>query len=46
MNDGKKSVAEKIVYDALALVSERSGKPPLEVLDGAVKSVTPVLEVR
>ena len=46
MNDGKKSVAEKIVYDALALVSERSGKPPLEVLEGAVKSVTPVLEVR
>ena len=46
MHDGKKSVAEKIVYDALALVSERSGKPPLEVLDGAVKSVTPVLEVR
>jgi small subunit ribosomal protein S7 len=46
MSDGKKSVAEKIVYDALALVSERSGKPPLEVLDGAVKSVTPVLEVR
>jgi len=43
---GKKSVAEKIVYDALALVSERSGKPPLEVLEGAVKSVTPVLEVR
>jgi small subunit ribosomal protein S7 len=46
MNDGKKSVAEKIVYDALALDSERSGKPPLEVLEGAVKSVTPVLEVR
>jgi small subunit ribosomal protein S7 len=46
MNVGKKSVAEKIVFDALALVSERSGKPPLEVLDGAVKSVTPVLEVR
>jgi small subunit ribosomal protein S7 len=46
MLDGKKSVAEKIVYDALALVSERSGKPPVEVLEQAVKSVTPVLEVR
>ena len=46
MSRGKKSTAEKIVYDALALVSERSGKPPLEVLEGAVKSVTPVLEVR
>jgi small subunit ribosomal protein S7 len=46
MLDGKKSVAEKLVYDALALVSERSGKPPVEVLEQAVKTVTPVLEVR
>ena len=46
MLDGKKSVAEKIVYDALAIVSERSGKPPVEVLEQAVKTVTPVLEVR
>jgi small subunit ribosomal protein S7 len=46
MLDGKKSIAEKIVYDALAIASERSGKPPLEVLEQAVKSVTPVLETR
>jgi small subunit ribosomal protein S7 len=46
MLDGKKSVAEKIVYDALALASEKTGKPQLEVLEQAVKSVTPVLEVR
>ena len=46
MLDGKKSTAEKIVYDALAIVSEKTGKPALEVLEGAVKSVTPVLEVR
>jgi small subunit ribosomal protein S7 len=46
MLNGKKSVAEQIVYDALALAAERSGKPELEVLEGAVKSVTPVLEVR
>ena len=46
MLNGKKSVAEQIVYDALAIASERSGKPELEVLEGAVKSVTPVLEVR
>ena len=46
MLDGKKSVAEKIVYDALALASERADKPQLEVLEQAVKSVTPVLEVR
>jgi small subunit ribosomal protein S7 len=46
MLDGKKSIAEKIVYDALAIVSERSGRPPVDVLDGAVKQLTPVLEVR
>jgi small subunit ribosomal protein S7 len=46
MTQGKKSTAEKIVYSALELVGERSGRPPLEVLEQAVKTVTPVLEVR
>ena len=46
MLDGKKSIAERTVYDALALASEKTGKPQLEVLEQAVKSVTPVLEVR
>jgi small subunit ribosomal protein S7 len=46
MLDGKKSTAEKIVYDALDRVGSKTGKPPLEVLEQAVKSVTPVLEVR
>ena len=46
MVDGKKSLAEKIVYDALAIAAERTGRPPVEVLEQAVKSVTPVLEVR
>jgi small subunit ribosomal protein S7 len=46
MLDGKKSIAEGIVYDALAQVSEKTGKPSVEALDAAVKSVTPVLEVR
>jgi small subunit ribosomal protein S7 len=46
MLDGKKSTAEKIVYDALAIVSEKTGKPALEVLESAIKTVTPVLEVR
>ncbi len=46
MSDGKKSLAEGIVYDALAIVGERTGKPPAEVLEQAVKTVTPVLEVR
>jgi small subunit ribosomal protein S7 len=46
MVDGKKSLAEKIVYDALAIAAERTGRPPVEVLEQAVKTVTPVLEVR
>ena len=46
MLDGKKSTAERIVYDALAIAAERSGKQPVEVLEQAVKSVTPVLETR
>jgi small subunit ribosomal protein S7 len=46
MLDGKKSTAEKIVYDALDRVGQKTGKPPLEVLEQAVKTVTPVLEVR
>ena len=46
MSDGKKSIAERVVYDALTQVADKTGKPPLEALDAAVKSVTPVLEVR
>jgi small subunit ribosomal protein S7 len=46
MLDGKKSVAEKIVYDALAILGERTGKNPVEQLEGGVKALTPVLEVR
>jgi small subunit ribosomal protein S7 len=46
MLDGKRSTAERIVYDALAIVSEKSGKAPIEALEAAVKTVTPVLEVR
>ncbi len=46
MTDGKKSVAEKIVYNALERVGEKTGRPPVEVLEQAVKTVTPVLEVR
>src|SRR5262249_23672705 len=46
MTDGKKSVAEQITYDALALVGERTGNNPVEELEGAIKQLTPVLEVR
>ena len=46
MLDGKKSTAEAIVYDALEQVGTKTGRPPAEVLEQAVKSVTPVLEVK
>ena len=46
MLDGKRSTAERLVYDALAIVAEKTGKPPVEALEAAIKSVTPVLEVR
>src|SRR6204780_5860192 len=46
MLDGKKSTAERIVYDALALLAERSDKEPVETLEASVKSLTPSLEVK
>ena len=46
MTGGKKSVAERAVYDSLAIVGERTSRPPVEVLDEAIKELTPVLEVR
>ena len=46
MLDGKKSIAEQIVYEALETVGAKSGRPPVEALEQAVKTVTPVLEVK
>jgi len=46
MIDGKKSTAEKIVYDALEMLSRRVGAPPVEALENSIKALTPVLEVR
>ena len=46
MLDGKKSTAEHIVHDALAILGERTGQDPLEVLENGVKALTPVLEVK
>jgi len=46
MLDGKKSLAERIVYDALALLAERSDKDPVESLEASIRSLTPSLEVR
>jgi small subunit ribosomal protein S7 len=46
MLDGKKSTAERIVYDALAIIAERTGREPVEALENSIKTLTPVLEVR
>ena len=46
MVDGKKSLAERIVYDALDVVSQKTGQPPVEALEESIKQLTPVLEVR
>ena len=46
MLDGQRSTAERIVYGALAIVAEKSGREPVEVLEQAIKSVTPVLETK
>ncbi len=46
MLHGKKATAEEIVYDALAIVGERTGRSPVEVLDEAVTELTPNLEVK
>jgi small subunit ribosomal protein S7 len=46
MLDGKKSTAERIVYDALALIGERSEKDPVETLESSIRALTPALEVR
>jgi len=46
MLDGKRSTAESIMYGALELVKEKTGKDPLEVLDQAMENVMPVLEVK
>jgi small subunit ribosomal protein S7 len=46
MLDGKKSTAEKIVYDALAIIAERTGREPIEYVEQSIKALTPQLEVR
>jgi small subunit ribosomal protein S7 len=46
MLDGKKSRAERIVYEALALLGERTEGDPVESLETSIKALTPTLEVR
>ena len=46
MYDGKKGIAQKIVYDAFEIVGKKTGKPPLEAFMAALDNVMPVLEVK
>ena len=46
MVDGKKSVAEKIVYGALQVVADKSGKDPLEAFEAALDNIAPLVEVK
>ncbi len=46
MLDGKKGVAQKIVYGAFDIINEKTGKEPLEVFEQAMENVMPLLEVK
>ena len=46
MEDGKKGVAQKIVYDAFDIVKEKTGKNPAEAFEEAMEAVMPVLEIK
>jgi small subunit ribosomal protein S7 len=46
MMSGKRSLAERIIYDAFDLIENRQKRPPLDVFEQAVKNATPTLEVK
>ncbi len=46
MNDGKKSTSERIFYNAMTIIEEKSGRNPLETFSTAMKNVMPTVEVR
>jgi len=46
MQDGKKSTAQRIFYDALDIVEARAKRPGIEVFEQAVRNVTPIIEVK
>jgi small subunit ribosomal protein S7 len=46
MTKGKKSTAERIVYDAMTAIEEKTKRNPLDVFEQAIKNVTPMLEVK
>ncbi len=46
LQEGKKNLAQRIIYDALELIKEKTGEEPLQVLETAVRKVTPLVEVK
>ena len=46
MWDGKKSLAERICYDAFEIIEKKTGKDPMQVFEEAMKNITPIVEVR
>lgn len=46
LQEGKKNLAQRIIYDALELIKEKTGEEPLQVLENAVRKVTPLVEVK
>ncbi len=46
MRDGKKSVAESILYNAFDMIQEKTGEEPLHIFEKAVDSVRPIIEVK
>ena len=46
MERGKKSLASRVVYEAFDIMGERTKRPPLEVLEEALKNATPLVEVK
>lgn len=46
MKDGKKGVAQKILYNAFEIVEKKTGRPALDVFNDALNNITPQLEVR
>ena len=46
MKDGKKSTAQRVLYDSFELIENRTNRPPLEVFEQALQNTTPQIEVR
>ena len=46
MLDGKKGTAQRILYDAFDIISEKTGKEPMEVFEAAMENIKPALEVK